>query len=133
MLDDDCPPIQLTLADVQQTSVAAWAIVSASDSGPGVYAIWQSGELIYVGHTSECWKRIRDHERSGMITADARVGWRSMRCQVEARLLEYAIIGALQPRLNIHAKGWRAFRFVEHFCDVTLRVRLRARMTGMAP
>jgi hypothetical protein len=92
-----------------------WDFLKENDRGPGVYAIFdvRQQRLRYVGHTRECWERIRAHRRTGFTSPDFEIRWLPASCKVVANAIEYAVIAKHKPMMNSHGYKKSAQRLVQ--------------------
>lgn len=69
---------------------------------PGVYILWQKNEPVYVGISKYVGNRVGDHKRDGKVFD--LVQFVEVENKKKRSLLEKALIGSLQPKLNIADK-----------------------------
>lgn len=89
----------------------------ALPASPGVYAVLQAGEVLYVGMAKNLRVRwIGQHEvclRDGIDQQQALIFWASM-THAEAAYWEIVLIERLQPRLNFRGVPANSSKLVRH-------------------
>lgn len=80
----------------------------------GIYFLFREGALVYVGKSSDVYKRVRAHRANGrefdfasvMLVQDAHLGW-----------VEKAVITAMRPPANTKHAGNRKGSFIANDID----------------
>jgi hypothetical protein len=69
-------------------------------TGPGTYAIYINGALVYIGSSCNLRSRLRDHFRSGRFSGAVTVKIKETYSGEGARVIERRMITRLRPPMN---------------------------------